>query len=156
MSCDVKVKSNSTELLIDWPQVNLAKRRSFALRSTFIFIRKILLMWMFIVEVGREETGGGGALHQQLFSIHFEDDRLQIVAAGNLYMSQLLVVRVIFSSSFLFSLVKSRQSLSILIMASNLFSKCSAFFQWRVQTLRWGGAGSLPEKFFGLSGLSLV
>ena len=40
---------------------------------------------MFSVEVGREETGGGARpLHQQLFSIHFEDDRLQIVAAGNI------------------------------------------------------------------------
>ena len=39
---------------------NLAKRRSFALRSTFIFIRKILSVLMFSVEVGREETGWGG------------------------------------------------------------------------------------------------
>ena len=37
---------------------NLAKRRSFALRSTFIFIRKILSVWMFSVEVG-----GGGLGH---------------------------------------------------------------------------------------------
>ena len=41
---------------------NLAKRRSFALRSTFIFIRKILSVLMFSVEVGREETGGGEAV----------------------------------------------------------------------------------------------
>lgn len=61
---------------------NLAKRRSFALRSTFIFIRKILSVWMFSLEVEREETWGGGGgqpLHQQLFSIHFADDQLQLL-----------------------------------------------------------------------------
>ena len=42
---------------------------------------------MFSVEAGRKGTGGGEGgwpLYQQLFSIHFEDDRLQIVAAGNI------------------------------------------------------------------------
>ena len=118
---------------------NLAKRRSFALRSTFIFIRKILSVWMFSVEVGREETGGAGGSATPSATYCWK----------YLHRSQLLVVRVIFSSSFLFSLVKSRQSLSILIMASNLFSKCSAFFQWRIQTLRWGGrGGAVSQKNF--------
>ena len=80
-------------------------------------------------------------LHQQLFSIHFEDDRLQIVAAGNIcsIMSQLLVVRVIFSSSFLFSLVKSQQR-------KMLFSKCSAFFSGGSRL--WDGGGGVPRKIF--------
>ena len=55
-------------------------------------------------------------------------------------MSRLLVVRVIFGSSVLFSLVKSRQSLSILIMASNLFSKCSAYFLACLAWRFWLGA----------------
>ena len=97
---------------------NLAKRRSFALRSTFIFIRKILSVLMFSVEVGREETGGEAVGHS--ISNYFP------------FISKMIDCKLLLLEIFADVATVSRK--------------------------RWGGrgGGGLSQKFFGLSGLSLV